>query len=80
MASVNTWKQTELVAISGLQIHFVPKKEEMKVSRRRTLWIRYSERFGLEREVVIGLAHCDVWPCMSPQEWFFEGVCCGRSL
>lgn len=28
MASVNTWKQTELVAISGLQIHFVPKKRD----------------------------------------------------
>lgn len=27
MASVNTWKQTELVATSGLQIHFVPKKK-----------------------------------------------------
>lgn len=47
MASVNTWKQTELVAISGLQIHFVPKKDES--GQRRTscsllsLWIRYSE-------------------------------------
>lgn len=27
MASVNTWKQTELVAICGLQIHFVPKRK-----------------------------------------------------
>ena len=30
MASVNTWKQTELVATSGLQIHFVPKKDERR--------------------------------------------------
>ena len=31
-------------------------------------------------EVIVGLSHCDVWPCMSPQEWLSESAVWQESL
>lgn len=66
MASVNTWKQTELVAISGLQIHFVPKKKR-EDGRDELLIVVVTLDSGIRRDLCLVLevivSECHVWQC-----------------
>lgn len=55
--SVNIWKQTELVAISGLQIHFVPKEEYRLARRVCAGWLSLGEVLEMAPVIVCILTH-----------------------